>query len=80
MKRGEPAAAAQTDSFVEPTSVTVHESGAAWSAEATCAASCAMGAATTARSDPASASSGDAAASSSAPRSTAVASVSGSGS
>jgi hypothetical protein len=29
MKRGEPAAAAQTDSFVEPTSVTVHDSGAA---------------------------------------------------
>ncbi len=36
MNRVEPAAAAQTDVFVEPTSVTVHASGAASSAAATC--------------------------------------------
>ena len=55
-KRGEPAAAATTLAFVEPTSVTVVPSPDAASTAATCAGSTAIGAATTARSAPASSS------------------------
>src|SRR5207248_7180117 len=74
---GEPAAAATTLDFVEPTSVTVVSSPVAASTAATCAGSAAIGAATTASSTPASASSNEPAPAT-APRSTATASAPGS--
>jgi hypothetical protein len=80
MKRGDPSAAAATLAFVDATSVTVVASALAPSVAWTWAAACAMGAATTARSAPSTASSSDEATSSTAPRPNAVSAACGSAS